>query len=63
MVPADGTTDVYWTGIPSHTRWVEIDILDKDDLLLDNRGWAITDYHEDNRVLLVSQRNIFWKRL
>ena len=62
MVPADGTTDVYWTGIPSHTRWVEIDILDKDDLLLDNRGWAITDYHEDNRVLLVSQRNIFLEK-
>lgn len=62
IVSAGGNMDVYWTGIPLETLWVEIGILDRDDLISDNRGWTVINRREKNKVLLVSRRNIFLEK-
>lgn len=61
-VPADRKADVYWTGIPADARRVEVAVLDEDDLAVDNAGWTSVDSNRENRVLLVTQRNVFLEK-
>lgn len=61
-LPADGKEDVYWSEIPAGARRVEIAILDEDDLAIDNRGWTFMEPQRENRVLLVTERNVFLEK-
>ncbi len=61
-VPAGRKADVYWTGIPADAKRVEVAILDEDDLAIDNAGWTFVDSYRENRVLLVTQRNVFLEK-
>lgn len=61
-VPAGRKADVYWTGIPADAKRVEVAILDEDDLAVDNRGWTFMELHKENKVLLVTQRNVFLEK-
>ncbi|MCM8899735.1 hypothetical protein KVG29_00665 [Caldicoprobacter algeriensis] len=61
-VPAGRKADVYWKGIPADAKRVEVAILDEDDLAVDNRGWTFMELHKENKVLLVTQRNVFLEK-
>lgn len=58
-LPEGGQENIYWTGIPEDATIIEATITEKDDLTIDNSGFAVVE--EDNRIsaLLVTDRNVF----
>ncbi|HZJ57005.1 MAG TPA: VWA domain-containing protein [Clostridia bacterium] len=56
------TKNIYWDNIPTKAQRIEIHILDEDDLMADNRAWAILSPPSVNRVLLVTTRNTFLEK-
>ena len=61
-VEAGQTANVYWNNIPPGASQVEVHIMDRDDLLLDNRGWLVLEERQPNRVLMVTDRNVFLEK-
>jgi len=56
------TVNIYWNNIPSNGRLVEISIVEDDDLIVDNKGWAVLETASTNKVLLITRRNTFLEK-
>ncbi|AEE96729.1 VWA domain-containing protein [Mahella australiensis] len=61
-IPAGEAADVYWNDIPDNAGIIEIRILNEDDLMADNAGWAAIRAADKAKVLLITQRNAFLEK-
>jgi len=55
-------TNVYWDKLPSDASRIEVRLLDKDALAADDQGWLVIENEKENKVLLVTHRNIFLEK-
>ncbi len=62
-VMAGETENVYWHGIPGQTTVIECRIDAEDALKGDNSAWTAVNISKTNRVMLVSQKNIFLEKV
>lgn len=58
-IKAGETSDVYWTGIPASSKYIECRIDLKDVLDIDNTGWDALTPPATGKVLLASPQNLF----
>jgi hypothetical protein len=61
-IESEETASVYWNNLPSNGQVVEISIIEEDDLMVDNKGWAVLEVLSSARVLLVTGRNTFLEK-
>lgn len=54
--------NIYWDNIPKDGQRVEINIIDEDDLMVDNRGWVVINPPSTNKILMVTSRNTFLEK-
>lgn len=62
-LPKGDKKDVYFTSIPRDTNIVKVEIVDKDNLLIDNVSWIPIKERAENKGLLVTQGNIFLEKV
>ena len=61
-IPKQEEVSITWTGVPADTHTVEVSLSEKDDLQLDNRGWAVRKEEHPVRALMAAGRNVFLER-
>ncbi len=54
--------NVYWDNLPRDASSIEVRLLDKDALAADDQGWIVIENEKENKVLLVTQRNVFLEK-
>ncbi|MGI6705253.1 MAG: vWA domain-containing protein [Clostridia bacterium] len=54
--------NIYWNKLPIDASRIEVRLLNKDALAADDQGWLVIESEKENKVLLVTQRNIFLEK-
>jgi len=61
-IPKQEEISVTWTGVPEDAHTIEVSLSEKDDLQLDNRGWAVRKEEHRVKALMAAGRNVFLER-
>lgn len=62
FIPAGERVSVYWTDIQVPAAIIKVSIVEDDDLLVDNQGFAVVSEAYNIKTLLVTERNVFIER-